>query len=103
MLLRRIASRAFRTVKNESAVRRAIARSKKPGSSPKDWFAGMDDETWFWMNITGRDRSEAIASLVPKMPEVSMQGLFTGQSGHATLGKDLMRIESSRLATRRHL
>ena len=21
---------------------------------PKDWFSGLDDETWFWMNTTAR-------------------------------------------------
>jgi SAM-dependent methyltransferase len=85
MLLRHIASRALRAVKNESAVRRVIARSKKPDTSPKDWFSGIDDETWFWMNTTGRTRSKAIARLVPEMPEVSLQETFTGKSGYSTL------------------
>lgn len=83
--LRSSASAVLRAAKNEPAVRAAIARSKKPGSSPKDWFSGINDETWFWMNTTGRRRRKSIADLVPQMPEVSLQELFTGQSGDATL------------------
>ena len=85
MLLRHIASGALRAVKNEPVVRRVIARSEKPDTGPKDWFSGIDDETWFWMNTTGRRRRKAIARLLPKMPEVSMQETYTGCSGDSTL------------------
>jgi SAM-dependent methyltransferase len=80
-----LASGVLRMVKNEPAVRVAIARSKQPDTSPTDWFSGLNDETWFWMNTTARRRRSAIANLVPQMPEVSMQETFTGQSGDATL------------------
>lgn len=85
MRLRHIASGALRAVKNEPVVRRVIARSEKPDSGPKDWFAGIDDETWFWINTAGRRRRKSVARLVPAMPEVSMQESFTGQSGDSTL------------------
>lgn len=85
MQFRRLALAALRAAKNEPAVRVAIARSKKLGTSPKDWFAGFNDETWFWMNTTARRRRKAIANLVPQMPEVSMQENFTGHSGDSTL------------------
>jgi SAM-dependent methyltransferase len=85
MRLRTLASAALRAAKNEPALRAAIARSKKAGTSPKDWFAGIDDETWFWMNTTARRHRKVIANLVPQMPEVSMQENFTGQSGDPTL------------------
>jgi SAM-dependent methyltransferase len=85
MLFRHIASGALRAVKNEPAVRRVIARSKKPATGPKDWFSGIDDETWFWLNSAGRMRRKAIARLLPKMPEVSVQETFTGSSGDSTL------------------
>ena len=83
--------RALKTLKSGPAIRRALERSKKPGTSPKDWFSGVDDETWFWMNVFGR---KALANLLPRMPEVSMQENFTGSSGHATLreGFDAYRI-----------
>jgi SAM-dependent methyltransferase len=71
--------------KNELAVRRAIVRGEKPAAAPKDWFSGVDDETWLWMNTTGRRRRESIARLLPGMPERSIQEGFTGCSGDATL------------------
>src|SRR6516165_2716790 len=86
--VRRHLSRAYSLIqaaKNEPPVRIASARSKKPGTSPKGWFSGLDDETWFWMNTFGRRRRKAIARLVAKMPEVSMQETFTGSSGDSTL------------------
>jgi len=75
----------LRTAKNEPVVQRVIARSKKTGTSPNDWFSGLNDETWLWMNTTGRRRRKAIARLLPKMPEVSIQELYTGSSGDVTL------------------
>lgn len=65
-------------------VRRVIARSKTT-TSPTHWFYGLSDETWFWLNTTGRRRSKAIADLLPEMPEVAIQEQFTGSSGDATL------------------
>jgi hypothetical protein len=85
MQIRYIAPAVWRHVKNEPVVRRVIARSVKPDTGPKDWFSGIDDETWFWMNTTGRRRRKAIARLVPTMPEVSMQETYTGCSGDSTL------------------
>jgi SAM-dependent methyltransferase len=84
---RSFASAILRIAKNEPTVQTAIARSKKSGTSPKDWFFGIDDETWFWMNTTARRRRKAIARLLPKMPEVSIQESFTGSSGDWTLGE----------------
>jgi len=75
----------IQAAKNEPAVRVAIARSKQPGTGPKDWFSGLDDETWLWMNTVARRRRKAIANLVPQMPEPRLQEGFTGQSGDATL------------------
>jgi SAM-dependent methyltransferase len=86
-LLRHFVLAVLRAVKNEPAVRMVIARSKKPDTSPKDWFSGISDETWFWMNTTGCRRRKAIADLLPHMPEVAMQELLTGHSGDSTLGE----------------
>ena len=81
----RIGSGALRVARNEPVVRRAITRSERPNTGPKDWFSGIDDETWFWINTTGRRRRKALAHLVPKMPEVSLQETFTGSSGDSAL------------------
>jgi SAM-dependent methyltransferase len=75
----------IQAVKNEPAVRIVIARSKRSGTTPKDWFSTLDDETWLWMNTVARRRRKAIAKLVPQMPEPRLQEGFTGQSGDATL------------------
>ena len=85
MLYGHIASAALQAVRNEPVVRRVISRSEKPNTGPKEWFSGIDDETWYWMNTTGRRRRKAIARLVPKMPEVSLQETYTGLSGDSTL------------------
>lgn len=75
----------LRAAKNELAVRQAIVRSEKSNTGPKDWFSGIDDETWFWMNTTGRRQREAIARLLPEVPEVSIQETYTGSSGDLSL------------------
>ena len=75
--------RALKALKIGLATRRVIERSKKPGTSPKDWFLGIDDETWFQMNMA--DRGKALADLLPKMPDPSLQVWFTGDSGDVTL------------------
>lgn len=82
-------------------MRLAKARSKQPGTSPKDWFSGLNDETWLWMNTAGRRRRRAIANLVPQMPEASIQATFTGQQGDSTLreGFDAYRIFKNRYET----
>ena len=84
--VKRSPSAVLRAAKNELAVRRAIARSGKPNTGPKEWFSGIDDETWLWMNTTGRRQRKAIARLLPEMPEVSIQEIYTGGSGDQTLG-----------------
>jgi SAM-dependent methyltransferase len=75
--------RPVRALKVGLPTRRAIKRSKRPSTSPKDWFSGVDDDTWWLMNASSRE--EALANLLPKMPEVFMQELYTGSSGETTL------------------
>src|SRR5215472_3900786 len=83
--LRHIASRAFRTAKHTPAVYRAIVRGKNPGTEPKDWFSGMNDEAWFWVNTVGLRRHPRLAAFVAKMPDVSLQANYTGSCGDSTL------------------
>ncbi|MFZ0520497.1 MAG: class I SAM-dependent methyltransferase [Candidatus Acidiferrales bacterium] len=85
MQLRYIAPAVWRHIKNEPVVRRVVARSKKGGTGPKDWFSGIDDETWFWLNTTGRRRRESVARIVPRLPQASVQENYTGSSGDWTL------------------
>jgi SAM-dependent methyltransferase len=85
--VKRSPSAVLRVAKNELAVRRTIVRSEKPNTCPKDWFSGIDDETWLWMNTTGRRRRKAIARLLPEMPEISIHEMYTGSSGDQTLGE----------------
>ena len=75
----------IQAAKKEPAVRAAIARSKQRGTAPKDWFCGIDDETWLWTNTVARRRRKAIADLLPQMPAQSFQENFTGQSGDLSL------------------
>jgi GT2 family glycosyltransferase/SAM-dependent methyltransferase len=84
----------IRAVRSESAVRAAIVRSKMAATGPRDWFAGIDEEAWFWMNTGGRRRRKAIEELVPGMPKVSLQENYTGGSGDETLrtGFDAYRL-----------
>jgi SAM-dependent methyltransferase len=75
----------IQAAKKEPAVRAAIAKSKERGTAPKDWFSGIDDETWLWMNTVARRRRKAIADLLPQMPAQSFQENFTGHSGDSSL------------------
>jgi SAM-dependent methyltransferase len=93
----------LRVAKNELAVRRAIVRSENPNTGPKDWFSGIDDETWLWMNTTGRRRRKAIARLLPEMPEVSIQEGFTGNSGDSTLREAFIAYRLFKKCYERHV
>jgi SAM-dependent methyltransferase len=75
----------IQAAKKEPAVRAAVAKSKEPGTTPKVWFSGVDDETWLWMNTFARRRRRAIANLLPQVPPPSFQENFTGHSGDSTL------------------
>lgn len=81
MKLDRVAS----LLKKGQAALLAAGRSKKAGSSPNDWFSGVDDETWLWMNLQGRKRFKTVAAMVPGMPDATMQAAYTGSSEESTL------------------
>jgi Methyltransferase domain len=85
MRFRSLPKAALRTIQNEPTVRRTIARSRQPGTGPKDWFSGLNDEAWLWLNTAARRRRKAIASLLPQMPDDDLQANLTGQSGDSTL------------------
>ena len=85
MRIRGIASGILKAARNEPARRRAIAGSRKPETSPNEWFSGIDDEAWFWMNTTARRRLKTTANLVAGMPDASMQATFTGGTEDSTL------------------
>jgi SAM-dependent methyltransferase len=65
----------------------AAGRSKRRGTSPKDWFSGVDDDIWFWMNTQGRRRFKSIAAIVPGLPDATLQATYTGNAEDATLSE----------------
>jgi SAM-dependent methyltransferase len=77
--------RFVKAPKNVPAILRAITRSKKANTAPKDWFAGISDEMWLWINTAGRRRFKSIAHMVPGLPDPTMQAKFTGSAGDSTL------------------
>jgi SAM-dependent methyltransferase len=83
--IRRMVSAATQAAKYTPAAYRAIARGNEPGTGPKDWFSGIDDEAWFWMNTAGVRMHAELGHLVAKMPDASMQANYTGSSGDSTL------------------
>jgi len=60
-------------------------RSRKRGTSPADWFSGIDDGRWLWMNTVGRRRLNSIAALMPGLPDASIQENYTGAADNSTL------------------
>ena len=80
-------SRAARLFKKGSAALVAAGRSKKSGTSPRDWFIGVDDDTWFWMNTQGRRRFKAISTIVAGMPDSTLQATYTGNTEDTTLSE----------------
>jgi hypothetical protein len=74
-------------LKNSPAALLVAARSRKPGTGPKDWFSGVDDDTWFWMNTQGRRRLRSIAAIVPGVPDEATQSLYTGGSEDASFAE----------------
>src|SRR5262245_14343348 len=85
MGIRGIASSILKAARNEPSRRRAITRSREPGTSPNQWFSGVDDETWFWMNTAARRRARTMANLVAGMPDAGMQAMYTGGVEDSTL------------------
>ena len=49
-------------------------RGRKPGTNPREWFSGIDDDAWLWMNTVGRRRSKAVAAIVPGVPDAEANG-----------------------------
>jgi hypothetical protein len=76
---------AVRALKNGPASCRALARSKRTGTTPKDWFSGVGDDAWLWMNTVGRRRFRPLTAIVPGMPDTHIQDNYTGQSEDGTL------------------
>jgi len=74
-----------RAVRNGPMACRVLARSKRTGTTPRDWFSGVDDDTWLWMNTVGRRRFRPLAAIVPGVPDAYMQTNYTGNSEDATL------------------
>jgi SAM-dependent methyltransferase len=75
----------LQSFKNALAAFRAIRRSRTRGSTPADWFSGIDDAGWLWMNTVGRRRLNSIAALVPGLPDASIQSNYTGHADDSTL------------------
>jgi SAM-dependent methyltransferase len=76
-----------RAVKNGPAACRALARSKRTGTTPRDWFSGIDDDAWLWMNTVGRRKIKPIAAIVPGVPDAAMQTLYTGDTENVMFRK----------------
>ena len=86
MRLLNLASSAVRAVKHEPTVRRALWRSKRAGTSPTNWFSGVDDEEWMWLHGSKTIKLRpTVASLLPGLPLTSIQEKYTGSSGFTTL------------------
>ena len=72
-------------VRGRRASAAGLALLRSHSGTPKDWFAGISDDTWMWMNTWGRRRFKAIAALLPKMPAEALQVQYTGSSGDTVL------------------
>jgi SAM-dependent methyltransferase len=55
------------------------------GKNPNEIFGGLSDEFWYWLNTEGVRRNAKLRSLLPGMPDGSIQELYTGNKGDTTL------------------
>lgn len=53
--------------------------------SPRDLFAGADDEFWLWANTEGYRSSSALQQVLPSMPRDDLQAKPIGSSGDNAL------------------
>jgi SAM-dependent methyltransferase len=74
----------LRLLRNLPSATRAIYRSQN-GNAPNQWFAGLNNDCWLWMNTVGRRRFNQIAAIVPGLPDAEFQAAFTGNSEDPTL------------------
>ncbi len=52
---------------------------------PNEVFGLVDDDFWFWLNTAGYRRSAAVRSILPGLPDESVQLQFTGRKGDSGL------------------
>ncbi len=55
------------------------------GSDPYSIFKGSDDDFWFWIYTRGYSQRKSLQTILPSMPEESLQLQFTGISGDTAL------------------
>jgi SAM-dependent methyltransferase len=63
----------------------SILKDTTPDKKPYDIFNGISDEFWFWLNTEGVRRNSMLKSILPGAPSDSVQEMFTGSTGDATL------------------
>jgi ubiquinone/menaquinone biosynthesis C-methylase UbiE len=49
--------------------------------APLILFGGLDDETWRWAHVEGRERCPFLQHYLPSLPDESLQEVFVGSSG----------------------
>jgi SAM-dependent methyltransferase len=53
--------------------------------NPNEIFYGISDDFWIWLNTEGVRRNEAVANILPGLPDATTQKNFTSNSGDTTL------------------
>jgi hypothetical protein len=51
------------------------------------WFAGLSDDSWFWMNTVGRRRFSQISGIVPGLSDATLQAAYTGNAEDSMLSE----------------
>ena len=71
--------------KYESRLNKCLSAVDVCHASPKDAFAGVDDEFWLWLNTHGYRQNVSLQQILPAMPDDVTQDRFTGLHGDANL------------------
>jgi SAM-dependent methyltransferase len=88
--LKRLAGRhirsILRTARHETVLWRLNRRIKSaPDLTPNLLFGDLDDRSWQWVNTAGYRKSRYVRGVLPHLPPVETQLLYTGDSGDSTV------------------
>jgi SAM-dependent methyltransferase len=60
-------------------------RAARQSTPLREVFGDVSDDTWFWLNTSGRRRMRSLRSLLPDIPADATQELYTGIAGDGTM------------------
>ncbi len=83
--------------------RQVMTEASENTATPKTLFGHLSDAEWFWQNTIGRREDSRLQSILPALPDESVQLRFTGSAGDHTLQEAFLAYLLFKEIVREHL